>query len=191
MLMRVYAHHFPDEVIGMVLVDSLHEDQSIRIPEIQEKTFQIQTKQFRMLGLLSSSGLTALAPQFIPNHGLPKAQFAQWQAILAKPMYYNTTLAELISRDESSAEVRALQLTSFGDLPLVVLSRGRWDPYAELTETENQQIKEGWQDLQSELAPLSTESRQVDAEQSGHHIQLDQPDLVIDAIREMVDALRK
>ena len=45
--------------------------------------------------------------------------------------------------------------------------------------------------MQSELAGLSSDAKQIIAEQSGHHIQLDQPDLVIDAIREIVEAIRK
>jgi pimeloyl-ACP methyl ester carboxylesterase len=44
---------------------------------------------------------------------------------------------------------------------------------------------------QSELTALSSEAKQVIAEQSGHHIQLDQPDLVIDAVREIVNTIRK
>ena len=45
--------------------------------------------------------------------------------------------------------------------------------------------------MQSELADLSSMSQQTIAEQSGHHIQFDQPDLVIDAILEMADALEE
>src|SRR4030042_3362183 len=33
MLMRVYAHNYTDEVIGLVLVDSLHEEQITRVPD--------------------------------------------------------------------------------------------------------------------------------------------------------------
>lgn len=46
------------------------------------------------------------------------------------------------------------------------------------------------QELQQELVSLSTQGKQVIAEKSGHYIQWDQPDLVIDAIREVVDQVR-
>jgi pimeloyl-ACP methyl ester carboxylesterase len=92
--------------------------------------------------------------------------------------------------EESCAEVRALRITSFGNLPLIVLSAGREETIASLSDAENQQRWEAWQELQSELAALSSDGKQIIAEQSGHMIQLDQPDLVIDAIREMLDALR-
>ena len=93
--------------------------------------------------------------------------------------------------EASLNEVLALRITSFGDLPLIVLSAGRKETVPFLSDAENQQRQEEWQALQSELVALSSNSKQIIAEQSGHNIQLDQPDLVIDAIREMVDAIRK
>ena len=42
------------------------------------------------------------------------------------------------------------------------------------------------QEMQQELAALSTQGKQVIATESGHMIQSDQPELVIDAIREIV-----
>ena len=76
-------------------------------------------------------------------------------------------------------------------LPLIVLSRGRWEPAPDLSYAEDQQNREILQAMQSELAALSSEGKQVIAELSGHNIQIDQPDLVIDAIREIVDAIQK
>jgi pimeloyl-ACP methyl ester carboxylesterase len=46
------------------------------------------------------------------------------------------------------------------------------------------------QDVQRDLAGLSSRSRHIVAHESGHHIQLDQPDVVIDAIRQVVEAVR-
>jgi hypothetical protein len=47
-----------------------------------------------------------------------------------------------------------------------------------------------WLELQAELAALVPESRQVIATESGHYIQLQQPQLVIDAIQQVVEAVR-
>ena len=191
MLMRVYAHNYPDEVVGMVLVDSLHEEQITRLPEIQKRLLQEGVRQVRMFALLSSTGIMALAPQNIPNPGLPHDAYAQLQATVATTRVFETDVAELSAMEVSFAEVHALRITSFGNLPLIVLSAGREETIYSLSDAENQQRWEAWQALQSELVALSSDSKQVIAEQSGHNIQLDQPDLVIDAIREMVDAIRK
>jgi pimeloyl-ACP methyl ester carboxylesterase len=45
-------------------------------------------------------------------------------------------------------------------------------------------------EMQAELAALSTRGRQLIAEDCGHHIHVEQPQLVIDAIREVVEAVR-
>jgi pimeloyl-ACP methyl ester carboxylesterase len=190
MHMRVYARSYPDEVVGLIQVDSLHEDQVVLDP-VFAKVNQENARQFRMLTLLNSTGLMALVPQSIPNLGLPDDVYAQWQAVLATAPYFETTIAELLSMEGNCLEVGALKITSFGDMPLIVLSAGRWNTIASLSAAENQQYREAWQALQPELAALSSAGKQIIAEQSGHMVQFEQPDLVIDAIREMVAALRK
>jgi pimeloyl-ACP methyl ester carboxylesterase len=47
-----------------------------------------------------------------------------------------------------------------------------------------------WQALQADQAGLVANSRHVAAERSGHYIQQDRPDLVIDAVRQVVEAVR-
>ena len=93
--------------------------------------------------------------------------------------------------EKRSAEECDLQITTLNNLPLTVLSAGRGDVIASFSDAENQQYWEELMAEQSELTALSFEAKQIVAEQSGHHIQLDQPDLVIDAVREMVDTIRK
>jgi len=190
MLVRVYAHNYPDKVAGLVLVDSAHEEGYIRLPFLT-KVDQIMTRQNRMFAFLSSTGLMAMMPQSIPNPGLPDDAYAQYQAILATSSYFETGIAEMNAVEESYTEVRALHITSFGNLPLIVLRRGRWDVIPFFSDVENQQAWAVSQELQSELAALSSEGKQIVAEQSGHTIQIDQPELVIDAVREIVDANHK
>jgi len=189
MHMRMYAHNYPDEVLGLVQVDALHEDQFVHNPEFADANLY-NAGQFGMLSLLNSTGLMALAPHSIPNLGLPADTYAQWQASLATSSYFKTTIAELNTMDEISAEVRDLKIRSFEDLPLIVLSGGHWDSMQGISDAENQKTWGVWKALQSELAALSSEGKQIIAEQSGHMIQFDQPGLVIDVIREMVKSIR-
>jgi len=190
MLVRVYAHNYPHEVVGVVLVDSMHEEQYERLPEAKSSIPDL-ARQFRMLGVLSSTGFMALAPQTIPNQGFPDEIFAQYKAAWATTGHLSTAAAEINAMLESTAEVRAFNITSFGDLPLSVISAGLEYSFPSLSEVENQQYWEESRAMQSELAALSSAGKQTIAEQSGHTIQFDQPDLVIDAIREMVDEFQK
>ena len=186
MLMRVYAHNYPDEVVGMVLVDSYHEERPIRNPEVTTLT-QEMAGQFRTFALLSSAGIMALAPQSIPNRGLPEDAYAQYQAITATTAYFETFNVEIFATPASAAEARALHMNSFDNMPLIVISPGQWDVIASFSDAENQQLWTAFQAQQSELVALSSVSKQIIAEQSGHDIQLDQPDIVINAIREIVE----
>jgi len=96
---------------------------------------------------------------------------------------------ERLDPDASAAQMRAAAATSpLRPLPLVVLTHGRpWDwppgyPVASLEAV--------WLPLQEDLAALVSDGRLVVAEQSGHSIQTEQAELVIDAIQQEVDAVR-
>lgn len=82
--------------------------------------------------------------------------------------------------------VEASQVTSFGDIPLLVItgtSPTRNDSIAVAFRDDFTRI---WNELQQGLLSLSTNSQHILAPLSGHYIQLDQPDLVIDAIRSII-----
>ena len=77
---------------------------------------------------------------------------------------------------------RALRRSPLRPMPLVALTRGRPpDPSAPFVEQEERL----WIELQRELAQLVPGSRHL-ITQSGHDIHLEQPELVLDAIRDVV-----
>ena len=91
-----------------------------------------------MLGVLSSTSFMALAPQMIPNQEFPDEIFVQYKVAWATTGHLTAAAAEINAMLESTAEVRALQITSFGNLPLIVLSAGREFQFPSLSEAENQ-----------------------------------------------------
>jgi pimeloyl-ACP methyl ester carboxylesterase len=73
-----------------------------------------------------------------------------------------------------------------GDVPLIVLTRGIADekgPDSEILEREHRKDHLA-------LARLSSRGKLVIADHSGHHIQLDQPELVAESIAEVLTAAR-
>lgn len=69
--------------------------------------------------------------------------------------------------------------------PLVVLTRGRWTPG---TDTADDRKRLGvWQELQRDLASASARSEHHVAANSGHYIQNDEPELVVRAVRRVLD----
>jgi pimeloyl-ACP methyl ester carboxylesterase len=76
---------------------------------------------------------------------------------------------------------------SLGDLPLVVLSRGR--PVRDQAKYPPGLIKEMerlWLQMQRELAQLSSQGHHIIASKSGHLIHEEEPALIIEVIRQMV-----
>lgn len=183
--MRLFARQYPDSVVGLVLVDSAHEAQGARIPALRTATAQL-IQQFRLLSRLNWFGLLALAPSQIPNRGLPADALAQYRARLATAGYFDAAIAESETFYTNSNDASAVKLADLSDLPLIVLSRGEGAPLPGLTAAENEAYEQSWRILQAELAALSSNSQQWIAQQSGHDIQLQQPDLVITAIRQLV-----
>lgn len=106
---------------------------------------------------------------------------------------------ERMDLDASFAQLRdAVAERPLPPLPLVVLTHGV-PVSAELPPELKSQLPPDfpwdelewvWQELQAELADLTPGARQVFATESGHYIQVQQPRLVIDAIREVVEAVR-
>jgi pimeloyl-ACP methyl ester carboxylesterase len=197
---RVYAHLYPDEVVGMVLVDTSHEEQDLRFPEAYAEASQRFMAQMAQLLLvprvLNSLGILAASPQDYPDEylpALPEATKEVYKGVILSDSRYFAAAAELYSSWEATAaEVRAMQLTTLGDIPLVVLTQGEFavpDAYGVSAEVV-EQAQAAWYEMQAELAALSPNGKQVIAEQSDHYIQLDEPELVIGAIREVVEAAR-
>jgi pimeloyl-ACP methyl ester carboxylesterase len=70
-----------------------------------------------------------------------------------------------------------------GDLPLVVVSRGRAQAPAGLPPELVTRREQVWRQMQCELAALSSRSVHVIAERSGHLIHKEQPEMVVEGIQ--------
>ncbi len=204
LLVRTFAAQYPQEVAGMVLVDGTHEDTQLNIsgklqrvrelsqgralPPIQttisstDKTLPAEEKQ-QIEDFLKQIGPPKIAPPF---HQLsPDIQRVRLWALARlehyaadKDPYWGEEFAALYSARKTGEY-------PLGDLPLIVLTRGK----SEYPDTEvGRQLNEERKRMQSDFLQLSRNSKQIIAETSGHHIQLDDPALVIEAIREVVDA---
>lgn len=109
---------------------------------------------------------------------LSQELIARNRAYLADP----SRNSEFVDRVKSEEQVRSARRKF--DFPLAVLTRGLPDkpdpvwPSADLQRVE--------QELQREFLKLSPRSSLVIAEKSGHWIQKDQPELVIEAIRKVI-----
>ena len=83
------------------------------------------------------------------------------------------------------------KIENLGDLPLTVITASRTELPSFIDSSLGERLAGSWLDAQRELVGLSSAGVQVIAEESGHCVQCDQPDLVADVIRRMVEAAPK
>jgi pimeloyl-ACP methyl ester carboxylesterase len=175
---RVFQSLYPEEVVGMVLVDSGHPDQESRVsPEMKK----IQAH------LYLRSKLWGLA---VPL-GLPRLMGRCGRTIECKSQTIKAREAEVNAIGASSNEAR--ETRSLGSIPLVVLSRDPEKGAAPglIPAEVSRRFEDEWVQMQEELARLSTNGSRVVAIGSSHYVQLERPDLVIAAISKVVDVVSR
>ncbi len=159
---RVYATTYPDELVGMVLVESIPPDWWARA--------------LAVLPPKSSDEPTALT-KYRTEEGL----------------FFSSTSGTLGERlNLAASAAQAAKLTSLGDMPLVVLTHSPANaPPSGLPDDLDARIQALWQEMQTEQSRLSTNSSLVVATKAGWPIHVDEPQLVIDAILQVVEEARK
>lgn len=183
---RVFARKYPEDVAGLVLVDSAHENQRHRLPADTLRGVTMLRWLATVLGLLAPFGVPRALKLADRLQGENFA--AEIRPAAMARMYQTHFFRSLLN------ELKAVELNTalreppadLADTPLIVLSRGGANPG--IPEAQFEQRKWIWAELQKELAMLSTKSEQIVAEQSGHYIHHDQPELVVEAIRFLVGA---
>jgi pimeloyl-ACP methyl ester carboxylesterase len=105
----------------------------------------------------------------------------------AKPEDMVVQSPEGIDFNGSIAQVRAAKWHS--DIPLIVLTRGSatFNPNDYTVPSLAPKFEQIRLELQEELVRRSSRGKQIMAEKSGHNIHRDQPELVIEAIRQVVE----
>jgi pimeloyl-ACP methyl ester carboxylesterase len=178
---RLFASLYRGEVAGMVLVDASHPEQQERLPPalndldatwLREQEFFESTMPFGVPRLLGFCGNDAAARAAECNFRSAREGVAELKAI-----------------SESAAQTAVTG--PLGDLPLTVLTHDPDIPQPDLPEDLVKPTSDAWQQMQKELVNLSRRGTQVIVKNSGHYIQLDRPEVVIDAIRNVVEQARR
>jgi pimeloyl-ACP methyl ester carboxylesterase len=174
---RLFAGIYRSEVGGMVLVDSSHPEQEKRFPQALNDLDKTWVREQEFLAFSMPFGIPRLLG-FCDQNG----------AVRAADCNFHSTregVRELKAISESAAQTASAG--SLGDLPLAVLSHDPDQPEPDLPEDLVKPTHDAWQQMQNELAQLSSRSTHVIAKNSGHYIQIDRPDLVTEAIHRVVD----
>ena len=190
---RVYNGLFPQEVAGMVLIDSAHEDEPLRAPKFYlARTLPRWLWHPAAIGFQSAAnvGLIRLfqsSPRQL-NPGSPLTPDEIIAALRRQPKSVANNAMTGIVLPESYDEARAA--TGLGDYPLLVLTAGQSFDFGD--PTMNQQAaayQQVWiHEMQVKLALLSTRGRQIVVPNATHATIPNE--VIISAIRDVVTQAR-
>jgi pimeloyl-ACP methyl ester carboxylesterase len=188
---RLYASKYPEEVFGMVLVDSSHEDQLQEMPDWPQSFLQRLLIHPDVAPFLTSIGLTRLFIHLPQSRDAVKMFSPNIQETYLSTMS-TTKNIRTFTQEFEKFEQSLKQLKNagglLGDKPLIVITAGK-----SLTSEETGYPKDFtdklatvWETLQKDLVTKSTKGQRIIAEHSGHMITREQPEIIIEAIREVV-----
>ena len=168
---RLFASYYPEKTAGLVLVDAAHED---------------QVRRFREEGGINTAPrgkFVRLSSPVIPDN-MPYAVRPLVRSLINSSIAYQTLYDELFSFRRSAAQVR--NAGPLPEVPLVVITRGQrvWPdtPKGDLLERL-------WATLQDDLAERQIHVPHMFAQNSGHYVQLDEPGMVINAVRSVIASI--
>ena len=197
----IFARRYRGETTGLVLVDPAHAEDWIKPAPKEQAQIDRGVRLCRYgvhaarIGLVPIVATLARAGQLTLARGLAKAVSRgrltpQDEAILSpiwklppevrpvlrqfwsKPQFFDALGNQIESICVSAAQVLEATANGFGDLPLITISS---------TNPGDYRLRQ-----QDAMARLSTRGRHLIASNSGHWIPLDQPAVVIDAVKEIL-----
>ncbi len=199
----MYAATYPNEVAGLILVDPLAAAEWRHVSETQSRLLARGVRLARRGVWLARIGIVRFALALFTSGGrrvpqgiarlasgsgeslisrlvgevgkMPREVWPMVEAHWCLPKSFEGLAAALESLPASSAEAAGLELP--GSIPLTILSAGHCTP-AQIADRES-------------LIGRSVRGHHIVASNSGHWIHLDQPELVIQAIRDMVESARQ
>jgi pimeloyl-ACP methyl ester carboxylesterase len=178
---RLYTSLYRSEIAGMVLVDASHPEQQKRFPAALNDLDASWVREQEFLEFTTPLGIPRLLG-FCAHDVEARAAECNFHSA-------REAVAEMKAFPESAAQTAATG--SLGNLPLAVLSHDPNKPQPDLPEDLVKPTSDAWQQMQEELSHLSSRGTRVVAKNSGHYIQLDRPELVIKAVREVVEQARQ
>jgi pimeloyl-ACP methyl ester carboxylesterase len=189
---RMFRQAYPELVAGLVLVDSSHEQQVTRFAQTvpaASANMESHVQFFRELSQKTHAEIGAQAGALFTPDGASEALAALYLDRL-RPEAITTMIEEYASvaeiLDQPDGFVRDL-----GDLPLRVLTQTTPMVGEGISAEDGALMLKVFQELQTEISTRSTRGSQTLVANSGHYIQRDQPQVVIDAVREVVEIVRQ
>jgi pimeloyl-ACP methyl ester carboxylesterase len=178
-VVRVFAREHPEKTAGLVLIET--GDEELAFHPVAQAAFARAQEINRVAAVLHRFGVIRLVPALLgPYADAPD----EVRARVLRPGTFASMAGYGEAIDAIPEERRRFGgLGTLGDLPLVVVVRGRADMGSDPA------FEQVWRAANRRLAELSTNSTVIVAEQSGHMVHVEQPEVYVDAVRRLVAAV--
>ena len=187
--MRLYAHRFPEKVMGLVLTDGLHESGMLAMPLPLKWVQYFFISGFTMSVLGSLLGIVRVLKVLrlfeLIKPSLRRCAPASLNAVkrsFCRPKHWLTMTQELWDLSTSGKQMREAQ--DLGDLPLVsIKSKGFFLPSPVMRLLPLGMMDRLRDRMHDELLKLSSNSTQLHAPRSDHFVWVEQPEVMVEAIK--------
>jgi len=192
---RLYAHRFPEKVMGMVLTDGLHETGMLKMP------IQLQALKLLFISgfVMSTFGSILGIIQLLRKCGIfelikPELrQFSQEsrnsvKRSFCRSKHWITMCREMIDINNSGEQL--VIANKFDSIPIVSIKANSffqpsWWSFLIPLKAANQLREQ----MHKDLSNLSINSVQLQANKSSHFVWIDEPDIIVDAVKIVLDKL--
>ena len=187
--LRLYAHQFPEKVAGLVLTDGLHENGMLRMPLLLQGLKLFFVSGFVMCVLGSALGIIRLL-KTCKVFELLKPELRQYPSHIlnpvtrsfCRPKHWITMAQEMWNLETSGRQLQAID--SLGSLPIVSIKANSFFKLSLWTRLIPLGSANRLRDeMHQEILKLSTNCVQLQAETSGHFVWLDQPEVMLQAVK--------
>jgi pimeloyl-ACP methyl ester carboxylesterase len=182
---KLFATQHPGEVAGLVLVDVPHTRKWVQPDSAERERIARGARIARAAGVLAHFGITRLVFRFAGPRRLegiadllarlPSRHRSAVRSFWVRP-HTLRALASLIEEAPRSAVLVENAWGDLGDVPLAVVTAAAPSP---------ERLRDQEEDVRR-----SRRSRHIIAERSGHFVPIEEPELVVEAIRGVVTSAR-
>jgi pimeloyl-ACP methyl ester carboxylesterase len=189
----LYVQEHLDQSAGLVMVDGraggFQTWMNEFAPELSNSRVEFMTKlrRFDSLGLAPAFSWYLLRGS---NRDSIKGFPAGTGDVLLDPGFFARMFGALIeASDTDDISERQMDMRQLGNVPLIVIRHGREGMWG-LAADKERVAETRWQESQAQLVKKSADAKLEVAEKSGHAIPLEQPEIIVDAIQELVTKQR-
>ena len=198
MNVKLFAEMFTEQVAGLVLVDPSHEDMGKNIFALDPAFLKVNLQYLNDLEqclqaskeeLIETNELSSLCIGQVGPRYSESIRVADQKLAITKPRI-SAWISEMRNVWRTSADQVRNSFRTLGKIPIVILTKPHSKPATSKTKGLRDSKNKMLSQLHDQTVAMSSRGRIIRVNNSGHYIQLDQPNIVNAAILDVLHEVR-